>query len=66
MTGHSLIRVHFSILFSVIEVLVQAKPESVNWKGCGEQTPLHYLCSEAGNIEMVKFLIDKEANVNAM
>ncbi len=51
--------------FSVIEVLVQAKPESVNWKGQHEKAPLHYLCSRAGNIHMIKFLIDKEANVNA-
>ncbi len=50
--------------FSVIEVLVQAKPESVNWKDHHEQTPLHYLCSKAGTIQMIKFLIDKEASVN--
>ena len=52
-------------LYRIIEVFVEARPDCVHWKGSNSYTALHYLCSEVDTIKMVKFLMDKEADVNA-
>ena len=56
-------------MYRIVEALVEKNPECVHWKGSltDDKTPLHYACghSDSGNIKIVKYLINKGANVNA-
>ena len=48
---------------SVVRNLIEKQNVDVDIRGFDDQTPLHYACQE-GHIQMVKYLISKDANVN--
>ena len=56
-------------MYRIVEALVEKNPECVHWKGSltDDKTPLHYACghSDSSNIKIVKYLINKGANINA-
>ena len=55
-------------MFRIVEVLVEKNAECVHWKGHNNRTPLHCACrtSPSGDhVQIVKYLINKGANVNA-
>lgn len=51
----------------VVEALVEKNAKCAHWKGACDETPLHMACqgSDDGHIQTVKYLISKEADVNA-
>ena len=56
-------------MYRIVEALVEKNPKCVHWKDSltDDKTPLHYACghSDSSNIKIVKYLINKGADINA-
>ena len=44
---------------------MEKDPKCVDWKGIDEKTPLHYACGHSDSVKIIKYFINKGANVNA-